>query len=254
MHHMMPKRKILQLSIPQPCTEDWGGMTPNEQGRHCNNCNKTVVDFSVFTDKQLVDFFSKIAGNVCGRINNYQVERQLVYAEPSRYQFLQKLIFGTIFTAGIVGSANANYNPNSKTIIEHHGLVSNEEQNIESGKNKLKGIDSTYYIMVTVVDSAKKQPFPFATVVLSCNGVQIAIGETDIDGMVKLTYSSEYIGQKIEVRALFAGYQDYNMKTILNKSMPNIEIDMVSHELFLKPVTIQYRVGQMTVKKDTLKK
>ena len=36
---------IFKLNIAEPCREDWQNMTPNNLGRHCQNCQKTVVDF-----------------------------------------------------------------------------------------------------------------------------------------------------------------------------------------------------------------
>jgi hypothetical protein len=35
------------LQINKPCHENWGAMTPNERGRHCASCDKTVVDLTV---------------------------------------------------------------------------------------------------------------------------------------------------------------------------------------------------------------
>jgi hypothetical protein len=34
----------MTVRIPSPCHEDWNRMTPNERGRHCAACDKTVVD------------------------------------------------------------------------------------------------------------------------------------------------------------------------------------------------------------------
>lgn len=31
--------------VPAPCSADWNAMTPAEQGRHCAQCDKVVVDF-----------------------------------------------------------------------------------------------------------------------------------------------------------------------------------------------------------------
>jgi len=42
----------LQLSIPEPCHENWHQMTPTEQGRFCNACSKEVVDFSMMNRYQ----------------------------------------------------------------------------------------------------------------------------------------------------------------------------------------------------------
>ncbi|MBA2481912.1 MAG: hypothetical protein H0V44_14700 [Planctomycetes bacterium] len=34
----------MTVRIPSPCHEDWNVMTPNQRGRHCAVCDKTVVD------------------------------------------------------------------------------------------------------------------------------------------------------------------------------------------------------------------
>ncbi|HWY97832.1 MAG TPA: hypothetical protein VNY36_01995 [Bacteroidia bacterium] len=106
----MRKKTILKLSIPTPCHENWDNMSPNEKGRHCQSCNKTVVDFSQYTDKQLIDFFLKVKDNICGRISKFQLERQLVYVEPSKHPFFNKLLYGTALAAGLSTVANAQQN------------------------------------------------------------------------------------------------------------------------------------------------
>jgi len=67
----------MHLSIPKPCHEDWAAMTPNEQGRHCNICCKTVVDFTSMTDEEVKYFFlnKNKKETVCGRFKNEQLHR-----------------------------------------------------------------------------------------------------------------------------------------------------------------------------------
>ena len=78
-----PKTPALQskngiaLYIPTPCHEDWNAMTPVEQGRFCQSCAKQVVDFSMMTDQEVLNYFSKATGNTCGRFNNDQLQRPL---------------------------------------------------------------------------------------------------------------------------------------------------------------------------------
>lgn len=61
-------------------------MEPRTTGRHCTNCNKTVVDFSSWSDADLFRFFASSNGNVCGRFTKFQLDRviRLPYQPHSR--------------------------------------------------------------------------------------------------------------------------------------------------------------------------
>ena len=67
---------MFKLTIPTPCYQPWDEMQPNQQGRHCNACQKTVVDFTAMNDGELGDFFTgNTSKNICGRFNNAQLHR-----------------------------------------------------------------------------------------------------------------------------------------------------------------------------------
>lgn len=66
--------KKLRVSIENPCHEDWQKMTPETQGRFCQACEKTVVDFSKMSDAEILQYFSKPkAEKVCGRFRSDQL-------------------------------------------------------------------------------------------------------------------------------------------------------------------------------------
>lgn len=67
----------LSFHIPQPCHEDWNKMTPVDKGKFCNSCSKQVVDFSTMTDHEVLNYFSKTSGKVCGRFANDQLQRPM---------------------------------------------------------------------------------------------------------------------------------------------------------------------------------
>jgi hypothetical protein len=49
-------------------------MTPNEQGRFCGSCQKTVVDFTTFFAEDIQNYFTKHYGQkVCGRFKKQQL-------------------------------------------------------------------------------------------------------------------------------------------------------------------------------------
>lgn len=65
----------LKIRIPKPCHEDWNSMTPNQQGRFCDSCCKTVVDFTQMKAPEIQEYFTRNHGKkICGRFNNEQLE------------------------------------------------------------------------------------------------------------------------------------------------------------------------------------
>ena len=84
------------LHIPEPCHENWDAMTNANKGRHCQSCNKIVVDFSVMSDRQVLEYFKTTTGKTCGRFHDDQLQRPLI--EPQ-----QKSIKWNYFIASILG-------------------------------------------------------------------------------------------------------------------------------------------------------
>jgi len=69
--------KPVQLSIPEPCHQNWNQMLPEAQGKFCLSCQKTVVDFTAMSDREVLNFFSNNTGNTCGRFNDDQLNKTL---------------------------------------------------------------------------------------------------------------------------------------------------------------------------------
>lgn len=52
-------------------------MTPDDQGRFCVSCQKSVIDFSRMNDRELIAFFNRPAGSMCGRFLPAQLDRAI---------------------------------------------------------------------------------------------------------------------------------------------------------------------------------
>ncbi|MFY7963768.1 MAG: carboxypeptidase-like regulatory domain-containing protein [Chitinophagaceae bacterium] len=96
------------LHIPEPCHENWDAMTPQDKGRHCQSCNKIVVDFSVMTDRQVLDYFKNAKGNTCGRFHDDQLQRPLIepQTKPSKWNYLVASFLGFIMSGKIAAQSN----------------------------------------------------------------------------------------------------------------------------------------------------
>ena len=81
------KKPSVTLAIPTPCHENWQAMTPAEQGRFCLSCQKTVLDFTQKTDREVARYFEQTAsgegaGRTCGRFRADQLQRPLHDVQP----------------------------------------------------------------------------------------------------------------------------------------------------------------------------
>ena len=77
-------RSHVSLTIPQPCHQSWAVMTPAAVGRHCAACEKTVVDFTLKTDAEILAFLAgAVSDHTCGRFAAGQLERPLRRAAPA---------------------------------------------------------------------------------------------------------------------------------------------------------------------------
>jgi hypothetical protein len=102
----MSKLQSIQLSIPKPCKVGWDNMHPNSTGRHCDSCDKTVIDFSKFTDRELASYFKNLKGGVCGHMTSFQLNRVIAVQENTNRSFLHKIFYGTALASWLGFSAS----------------------------------------------------------------------------------------------------------------------------------------------------
>ena len=113
---------MLKISIPKPCHEDWTKMSPNEQGRHCDSCAKTVVDFTAMTDDEVKNFFiNKKEDRVCGRFSEKQLD-QIVIDLPGNVFSIEMPLWKKFLVASLVVFSTTLFSCN--TSIDGH-LVQN---------------------------------------------------------------------------------------------------------------------------------
>lgn len=64
----------LKISIPNPCQADWNKMQPNNTGRHCSLCEKTVVDFTKMNETEIKNYFlENVSKKTCGHFHKGQL-------------------------------------------------------------------------------------------------------------------------------------------------------------------------------------
>ncbi len=78
-------------------------MIPDSDGRYCSHCQKTVIDFTGWSDDELYQFLVRKNQAVCGRLYHFQLNRPIAPpGEPNRSLFRMSLVLGLslLFVAG----------------------------------------------------------------------------------------------------------------------------------------------------------
>ncbi len=67
-----------KISIPKPCNENWNSMSPDKNGRFCNSCNKTVIDFTKMNNPEIQKYFTENSDKekICGHFKLNQIESE----------------------------------------------------------------------------------------------------------------------------------------------------------------------------------
>jgi len=105
----------MKITIPKPCHENWDAMTKEEKGRLCSVCLKTVRDFTIATDDEIINAFTNPSEkNTCGYFNESQLGRDLQYSHIN--SLFVKFAVGFMLTAGGFVSVNAQENKINDTL------------------------------------------------------------------------------------------------------------------------------------------
>ncbi|MDR6920111.1 hypothetical protein [Chryseobacterium sp. 2987] len=104
----------MKITIPTPCHENWNNMSPDEKGRFCSVCSKTVRDFRTSTDEEIMDVFSDSSENICGNFNPSQLNRDLHYSTINA--LFAKFAVGFALTAGGLIAVNAQQSVKNDTV------------------------------------------------------------------------------------------------------------------------------------------
>lgn len=88
-----------KFRIPQPCHQDWNKMTPDEKGRYCEACNKSVNDFTHMKEEEIESVLKNANSGVCGRFTNLQLGKpNIVELNVKQKSKARKLLEHSLFT------------------------------------------------------------------------------------------------------------------------------------------------------------
>jgi hypothetical protein len=224
------KTSDLQISIPEPCNKAWNKMSNVNGGRHCNLCNKTVVDLTNKNSSEIIEYVLKSKTPVCGRVDSLNVSRH-----HFNQSLFKKLSLSIIAFLGF-NSLFSNNELKAQNIVHTKGRVSVAEEN-DTARITIKGI---------VLEKNTRRPIDFASITLEKNGRVLSAVLTDDNGSfsIHLPIDKDTTGS-LTIKCSNIGY-----KNLLIKNIPaNQDADVT---ITLDESSDMVMIGLITIKKPTL--
>lgn len=230
------KKGTYQINIEQPCHEEWNNMSIVEQGRFCDSCRKCVIDFTQFSDKEILQFLAKNKGEVCGRFANDQLDRPLLNPNNNRKPHYSFLLVG-LFLIGIADFSFAKppLKPKKEFSIQSNNdsLVEDKEEEYYDPK------DSTHTIEGTITNRLNKKTIE--GVAISIKGTNVLV-QSDKNGHYEIMIPLKMLSKKITLIFDNIGYDRQELVLDVQKIHNKKNIQMTERPM--RPVT----AGMIAVK------
>lgn len=141
------KKKTIKIAIPEPCNMVFEDMPIVNHERYCGKCEKQIIDFTLKSDRAIIDAYQKNNGKLCGRFSKDQLNRDIVL-NPKLYANTRWKAFG-LMLGGLLsaGALNGQNNPISSPIKFEESESRKDENGKEVKKNVVEDKKTTFTII-----------------------------------------------------------------------------------------------------------
>ncbi|RYD77736.1 MAG: hypothetical protein EOP55_08630 [Sphingobacteriales bacterium] len=199
-----------KITIDAPCTQQWAGMQEHKDGRFCTSCQKSVVDFTQFSDFELKNWLAKDQGKSCGRFRPAQLNRVID----------SKSNFSTAgFKLGLVAAsliALLSFPKPTQAIKVKSYPVSQGDYHNKSVKSLVHERAETALVTIkgTVIDKDENTPIIGASI--KVNGLPTGV-VTDNECKFEIVVDRNKFKKSVVLDLRYIGYESQDVKINLSK-------------------------------------
>jgi hypothetical protein len=204
---MKTRQTPIKLSMRFQCNESWEKMHEKATGKFCTSCCRTLVDFSGYSDAELLNYFHSNKGRICGRLRPGQMNRYLFPPSDPRKTNSFKSILGTILLF-LIGKESF-----SEKDIPTASLYSFYDNNEAQQKNDKNESDTAGYVTGKVIDEILRTPVSGARIMIQGNSYEAV---TNSEGQFSIPLDKKSF-QKAELELLAVTSEGESEKIILRR-------------------------------------
>jgi len=209
-----------------PCQFGWQNMTETDKGRHCSQCDKTVVDFTVMTDEQVINYLLQHK-NICGHFNKSQLGRTMAVhlQKPKTKKYwpaIAAMVVAGMFQITTVQaqSSTPSITTGSKITVYEGNKSNNDHYNDSVSVDG----DTTITIKIKVIDSKTKKQIQGASIDIT------GIGNYTSDklGYFKVSFCTKQLSKTIKIKAWANSYYSYSADILISEFIksPTFNLEM----------------------------
>ena len=237
----------LQIHIPKPCHANWDAMTLETKGRYCGSCAKTVVDFSVMTDNELLNYLNKNIGNICGHFTADQLQRPIIEIQLQPKKTWRYWIASIASLLVLIQKSSGQSQQRLQRLMGDTTVVIKDMKNVIVGKIVPQKVASTFS---GIIVDEQNMPILGASILIKNTRKGTITNE-------KGRFFLPITDKKITVTISSVGFKTKEVTITLDSNNPTIVLTM-SNELMGEVVTVirnvkrNKKVNESVTKLDTL--
>jgi len=205
----MPSKFKIQIS--NPCHEEWAGMQADSNGKFCSSCQKSVIDFTSFTDTELKRWFNQNQGGSCGRFKPEQLDRLISVKENyTLSRFKPKLIAASLLAfLSFPKLGNANISSSYPTVQTDNKKLIKDDVLKENGED--------YFVTIRGKVIGKEDKLPLIAVSIRIKNSKIGT-TTDRNGDFELRLNRKDFNNNVILDIRYIGFESKELKVNLSKN------------------------------------
>lgn len=204
------------------CDQYWDEMKPNQSGRHCSKCNRTIIDFSEMSFAEIALFMSASDKPVCG----FYLPEQLKEINNPYPKFPMAIGLSTFIATATLAEPLSSLQNIVQTIPGKRSIESSDFME-KSVINDIQIDTFVLYGRVEYFDTVtnSNQPISFASIQVKGRNYGVT---TDKEGNFKLRYATSDTTMAILVTSV--GFMTYQLTDIVLTDKKEIDLGTIKME------------------------
>jgi|GEM_PF-4637255 len=215
----------MRLNLAFQCDENWEKMLPMGEGRHCEQCDKVILDFRDWSDAAIIKRLQK-GDKLCGRIPESLLERSLKPQSPKRNPVMALSLLSAMASSGTLMAQEAPSSP--REVYQSQGYKALDKAEFA------EDLELSFILEGKVLDSNSSHVVPFANLIIKQAGTIIAYSNSDLNGEFNINLGSISREQYIEITTSMIG-----METRVMRLMPEDLNGPLSIEMLPAPLCLE---------------